>query len=228
MFFFRAVFIIFGFFIIQSCSNEKTKESEGERITYEYYESGQIKEVTPYKGKVKEGVYKVFFEDGNLKSTGRYIKDKIVGDVKFYYPTGELLEVQVYDSTGKVSSYIRYDKEGEEIKKGAFPKLSMIEQKSEESEDSFFLLDLRHFVFDSVQVIVGPLDSTNSFVLDTLELIKCPNGLCKYRIQNSKLGSNIITGVVQDLRYEEGNIVEQNIVPFRFDNYIKAKDENDK
>lgn len=43
---------------------------------------------------------------------------------------------------------------------------------------------------------------------------------------DTALGSNIITGVVQDWEYEEAYIVEQNIVPFRFDNYLKSKDEN--
>lgn len=227
MILYRIVILILGILFIQGCDNKGNHEdNDGKEIVKEYYRNGQVKEETPFEGNVKQGVYKIYYEDGNLKSVGRYLNDKIVGDVKFYYNTGELLEVQKYDSTGNISSYVRYSKEGEETKKGAFPKLSISEQTTGGEDEVYFVLDLKNYVFDSVQVIIGPLDSANQFVLDTLELIKCPSGLCKYKIQNVGLGSNIITGVVQDLKYEGGDIVEQNIVPFSFDNYIKVNDED--
>lgn len=213
----RLLILLLVAFTVQGCNGTETKEDIRKEVLIDYYENGQIKEETPYVDNIKQGTYKVFYEDGSLKSKGNYTNDQINGDVEFYYPSGELMEVQNY-SAGNVLSYVRYDKEGKEIKKGAFPKMSISKDKG---ENMYFVLDLKHYVYDSVQVIIGPLDSVNQYVIDTVDVVKCPSGFCEYLIDDAKLGSNVITGVVQDIRYEDGHVVEQNVVPFKFDHYIK-------
>lgn len=79
----------------------------------EYSEDGEIISTTIYsKGKIiatgrddgtfmKQGLWKEFYETGELKSIGKYINGKKIGDWKYYFSNGKTEQAGVYIKNGK-------------------------------------------------------------------------------------------------------------------------------
>lgn len=84
-----------------------------------YYKSGQIKSeihYNPYKKMTKNGIRKEWYENGQLKKDIVYAKDTLEGQLLTYwengqlkrkdnYEKGELIEGNIWDSTGKELEY---------------------------------------------------------------------------------------------------------------------------
>jgi antitoxin component YwqK of YwqJK toxin-antitoxin module len=97
--------------IVKSEGSYINGKAEGEHR--EYNEDGQLKIARMYlKGKVisegmmdtsgyKNGLWKVFYSNGNLRASGNYLSNKHIGDWIYYYDNGKIEQVGKYDKKGK-------------------------------------------------------------------------------------------------------------------------------
>lgn len=65
------------FFFIVSCKNDTNVKNE-------YYFNGQIKSVTTYNGKMRDGIAKTFYKDGSLKEVFFYVNNSRNGKYLSY------------------------------------------------------------------------------------------------------------------------------------------------
>ena len=87
-----------------------------------FYPNGNVAQETNWKNDLKDGSWKQFFDNGQLKSTAMYVNDKLEGTYTAYYPDGKKEIEGVYrndapngewnrfDDTGNVTSTIKYAK----------------------------------------------------------------------------------------------------------------------
>ena len=97
--------------IIHSISHYKKNYIQGKQVNY--YKDGQISLSANYtsKGK-KNGLWKWYFKNGDLKQIGTYKNEQKIGEWKIYYTKGQY-HIQNYDDNGKKTGewkYYRKDK----------------------------------------------------------------------------------------------------------------------
>ncbi len=81
-----------------------------------FYKNGNIKsEITYLKG-VKRGYAKIFYEDGQIAEEGTWMEDKWTGKYKSYYKNGKLSYVWNYNEEGNRCGYQKYYYENGNIK----------------------------------------------------------------------------------------------------------------
>lgn len=72
----------------------------------------KITEEGNYKDSKKEGVWKEYYKNGNLKSEITYVNNKPDGYAKLYYESGKLSEEGIWKGTKWVGSYKYYHENG--------------------------------------------------------------------------------------------------------------------
>ena len=84
-------------------------------VKKEFYPSGKLKlEFSLNTNGKMEGIHKVYYESGKLKSEGNYINGKLEGIVKWYYERGNLWIEANYKS-GKLISRKIYNAVGDRM-----------------------------------------------------------------------------------------------------------------
>jgi len=82
-----------------------------------YYVDGKsvLAEIGNYLSDGKQiGIWKSYYENGQLKSIGNYSNGKKEGVWKWYHENGKLSQTGSYDSSGSpAGKWIEYDKKGE-------------------------------------------------------------------------------------------------------------------
>ncbi|WP_240838025.1 toxin-antitoxin system YwqK family antitoxin [Acidaminobacter sp. JC074] len=84
----------------KKATKKVVKKSKEVSLTYK---NGQV------KSEVKGDLMIHYFQDGSLKSKGKYLDDKKEGKWIFYRKSGQILEVAHYKSDLKDGEFIRYD-----------------------------------------------------------------------------------------------------------------------
>jgi len=87
-----------------------------EGIWKTYYVNGNLKSEISYKDGEKYGFAKIYYENGKLAEEGMWLKDKWVGKYKSYYSNGKLSYLWNYNDYGKRSGYQLYFYENGNIK----------------------------------------------------------------------------------------------------------------
>jgi antitoxin component YwqK of YwqJK toxin-antitoxin module len=83
-----------------------------EEIWYQYYDSGELKQLNTYiNGKVN-GIEKAYFKNGNLQWEVNIVDNKVDGTYKEYFPTGELKHIALYKNGKEDGLSKQYFKEG--------------------------------------------------------------------------------------------------------------------
>ena len=78
-------------FLVSSCQKE-IAQVEKIQLFFDKENTKIKEEGTVFKvGRLKTGFWKIYFENGNLMSSGDYDGEKQTGEWKFYHETGELL-----------------------------------------------------------------------------------------------------------------------------------------
>lgn len=72
------------------------KEGKPDGIWKQYYESGQLKSETPFKEGIPDKVIKQYYENGQLKSEVTYKDGQPDGQGKKYYENGQLESEETY------------------------------------------------------------------------------------------------------------------------------------
>ena len=68
----------------------RIQEDKKEGLCKLYYENGNLKSESTFKNDKTEGLYKTYYENGNLKSEVTYKNDELERPVKNYNENGEL------------------------------------------------------------------------------------------------------------------------------------------
>ncbi len=73
-------------------------------IWKKYYSNGELKNECKYRNGTPTGFWKHYFENGQLKSEGKYINGKKAGTWKYYFENGEIKEEVQYLNGNKIKS----------------------------------------------------------------------------------------------------------------------------
>jgi antitoxin component YwqK of YwqJK toxin-antitoxin module len=68
----------------------------------------------------KQGVWRIYDDDGNLKFTGAYYNGKPISDFKFFYPGGKIKAVIIHIDSGRVSYAKNYYENGNMMATGKY------------------------------------------------------------------------------------------------------------
>ena len=90
-----------------------------EGVFREYFESGQLSSTTRYKNDKKEGAFELYHNNGNLKETGYYKNDLLNGQFKFYDEDENLVESRYFENDELNGEAFAY-RDGKVIIKGFF------------------------------------------------------------------------------------------------------------
>ena len=68
----------------------------------------------------RQGVWRLYDDDGNLKFTGEYYNGKPVSDFKFYYPSGKLKALIINLDSGRIAYAKNYFTDGKLMAEGKY------------------------------------------------------------------------------------------------------------
>jgi antitoxin component YwqK of YwqJK toxin-antitoxin module len=85
-----------------------------------YYWEGELKEFGDYKDNNKVGAWKYLFQDGKLEQQGNYTAGKPAGEWKWFYPNGELRREMEYVNGEPDGPSFEYDETGNIISEGEY------------------------------------------------------------------------------------------------------------
>ena len=96
---------------------QEQKTADEKVIKVRYYDSGKVETETEYVGDKRNGMHKLFDEQGNLISVVRYENDKMEGLLKTYYSDGTLKAVVPYEKGIVNGEMIVYFETGKTFRK---------------------------------------------------------------------------------------------------------------
>jgi len=106
-----------GFWIIEDKQSEGYfLENEKNGIWKSFYKNRNLKSEITYVNGLKRGYAKIFYEDGQIAEEGTWMEDKWTGKYKSYYKNGRLSYVWNYNDKGNRSGYQKYFYENGNIK----------------------------------------------------------------------------------------------------------------
>lgn len=102
---------------------EGITDLEGRRqgLWKEYYETGELRSEGHYINSNMTGKWRYFFPNQKIEIVGNYNrKGQKNGEWQWFYPNGELLSLEYYEDGKLEGEYIEYDEHGNEIAKGNY------------------------------------------------------------------------------------------------------------
>lgn len=100
--------IVLFAFLFSQCSDEK---ADGFKTIY-FPNSKQIKQSVEYKNGKKNGSFKEYYRNGNLKAVQRYVNDTLNDTSFFYHENGNRSSIQIYRMQTKTKRWQKYNKQG--------------------------------------------------------------------------------------------------------------------
>ena len=150
----------------------------------EYYDDGNLKSEGAYKNDNKTGKWNYYYPNGQLQETGIYQNGKPEGKWKWYYPSGKLLREMSYYNGLPDGEEVEYDQEGKVILKGAYIEGKRdgkwIYDVGDAREETFYSDDMKNG-WDRIYSDDGTLLYEGKYVDDN------PNGEHKWYWPNGKL-----------------------------------------
>ena len=102
---------------------EGITDHDGKRqgLWKEYYPNGELRSIGKYLNSIMVDEWKFYFEDKRIEMVGSYNKKgKKVGEWLWYYPDGSPLTIENYVDGDLDGPYVEYDEEGKELSKGEY------------------------------------------------------------------------------------------------------------
>jgi antitoxin component YwqK of YwqJK toxin-antitoxin module len=93
-------------------SEERYKKGVEEGIWKVFYPNGQVAELVTYKAGIKSGPYIKYFENGKPKMEGKMEKNLLEGKVTLYYSNGKIWQQGIYKSGDKQGIWNIYKEDG--------------------------------------------------------------------------------------------------------------------
>lgn len=81
----------------------------GTEVKREYYENGNLSELSTVKGNKLHGLFKSYYINGSRKESGLYVNDHKDGKWESWYPSGELMLLRSYQ-LGKLVTLDGWDR----------------------------------------------------------------------------------------------------------------------
>lgn len=215
----RAKYLIFSavMVIICGCSQDRG------RIEREYYDNGNIKSETPYKDGVIDGEVREYFENGTLEGIIGYKNGLLHGEVKlyredgtlrqrhfnfdnklsdkieFFYPTGELQQVQFYDSKERLVDVWSYSKDGRRFYDIDILTPIMISEADTIDFGNQFECRIRlgNSKYNWIDVVVCKQNDPK--LLERPTLPKLDSATALLRVKPEKEGENVIEGYILEI-----------------------------
>ncbi|MDT8400492.1 MAG: hypothetical protein RQ743_02265 [Bacteroidales bacterium] len=97
-----------------------TEDGRRNGVWKNYYENGNIKEEGEYDYNRRTGFWNFYNRDGSIIQTGSYRNGRPEGLWKWYYPEGSILREEEYYQGRRDGSFIEYSKEGDIISEGEY------------------------------------------------------------------------------------------------------------
>ena len=174
----------------------RSSDRTSQKITY-FYENGQIKETGDYlrvytkgsKRNGREGEWKSYYENGNLKSVNRYLKGDKHGDWKSYYENGDPISIAHYVEGAKHGEWKLYYESGFPEETGRY--VNGLEQGE-------WVYYYENNKIQSTGAYL-PLNDKTAHLIDELEEAK--EGVWKYFDENEKLIEQTTFQVSDDYQY---------------------------
>lgn len=85
-----------------------------------YYDTGELKEVGKYRNNLKEGTWKYYFRDGEIEQIGDFASDNPEGTWRWYYPNQQLRLAEEYEDGFEEGPAVEYDETGKVIARGNY------------------------------------------------------------------------------------------------------------
>lgn len=86
----------------------------------EYYNDGNLKAIGNYIDDLRDGIWKYYYKNGQLEETGKYIKGVPDSTWNWYYSDGKLLRNEQFYNGLRDGMLTEYDKEGNIITQGDY------------------------------------------------------------------------------------------------------------
>lgn len=106
----RFIIVLLLFYILPACSGEFDGKN-GLKTVY-FSNSKKIQQTIEYKNGLRNGLYKEFFKNGNLKVVHHYVNDTLHDTSLTYHENGKLAQVQILNMGRKQGCWKKYNKEG--------------------------------------------------------------------------------------------------------------------
>ena len=94
--------------------SSRIEYSAGKRngLEQRFYLNGIVADETTWKDDLKEGAWKQYFDNGQLKLVATHVNNKIEGSFKTYFPNGKIETEGFYINGTPEGNWIRNDEEG--------------------------------------------------------------------------------------------------------------------
>jgi uncharacterized protein len=97
-----------------------TEKGERDGFWKEYYNDGQLRAEGKYNKDVKDGAWKYYYESGAVQQEGTYYKGKPEGEWHWYFADGQTLRDENYFNGLLDGPVTEYDEAGEVVTKGQY------------------------------------------------------------------------------------------------------------
>jgi antitoxin component YwqK of YwqJK toxin-antitoxin module len=85
-----------------------------------FYNTGELKSEGNYENGVKQGKWTYFFKEGNIEQTGEYENGRLNGSWTWYFRNGTVEREEEYYNGREEGMFIEYDESGKIITKGEY------------------------------------------------------------------------------------------------------------
>lgn len=86
----------------------------------EYYDTGELRSEGKYEAGTRVGEWKFYYKNGKLDQKGKYIKGKPEGDWRWFYENGNPWREEIYSKGKEDGSAVEYNDTGLVVAKGEF------------------------------------------------------------------------------------------------------------
>ncbi len=93
------------------------KDSIMDGFFKEYYPEGSIRSMQNYKNGQLDSIATFYYENGRVEKILNYVYDSLVGSQKRFYPNNKIKQYAVIDGFGECFFVLKYDSNGNEIKR---------------------------------------------------------------------------------------------------------------
>ncbi len=196
------------------------KDGKPEGLGIVYFESGKVQSRTYWKNGKKHGRSVVYYENGNLYQENDY-KDDVCQISREYTEDGNLIEMRVYDSLGRIFDYYIYNKDGSRNFARETKDPIFIREKDTVNlgENYKAWIRLGNRQFNHVDVIIGDI-SDPKIVKKNLPLPKVDNLTSILSIKADSIGLRGISGVVFERSTTSDSL---DLIPFTHRFYVVGR-----
>lgn len=215
---FNILFLII--LILASCTDKEkriTFYEGGNTIKYEteyknglkdgveifYYPEGGIKLKTLWKGGKKNGVEEEYYKNGNRAAIRSFHNDIRIGDTNIFSESAKLLEIQYFDSSGRIIDFKKFEEDGSR-RKSVYP-LHWVNSDTVDIGDTVLfsskLANVSDFRFNKGDFVRGSSfvhdENGRPFRLkDVIEIISSTNNFYEVKIIADRKGVNFVRGQI--------------------------------